>query len=102
MPALECAGLSAWYAAHPEIRRLEAIRDGEGLRVLVELEPAIDSDEIHPSWLANHDVWIDELEVLTREPVRLESLDESLAGAAGREARDLVAALCWRDPFFFP
>jgi len=43
------------------IRRLRAIRDTEGLRVLVQLEPALDSSAIHPAWMANRDVRIDEL-----------------------------------------
>ena len=54
MLAFECAFLSAWYSSRPELRRLRANRDTEGLRVL-------DSNEIHPAWLANRDVWIDEL-----------------------------------------
>ena len=61
MLALECAFLSAWYSSRPEIRRLRAIRDTEGLRVLVKLEPALDSSEIHLAWMANRDVWVAEL-----------------------------------------
>jgi hypothetical protein len=61
MLALECAVLSAWYSSRPEIRRLRAIRDTEGLRVLVKLEPALDSSETHLAWMANRDVWVDEL-----------------------------------------
>jgi hypothetical protein len=61
MLALECAFLSAWYSPRPEIRRLRAIRDTAGLRVPVQLEPALDSSEIRPGWMANREVWTDEI-----------------------------------------
>ena len=47
--------------------------------MLVQLEPALDSSETHPAWMANRDVWIDELRWLTGDAVRLEHMDESLA-----------------------
>jgi hypothetical protein len=46
----ESAVLSTWYSSRPEPRRLRAIGDTEGLRVLVHLEPALDSNEIHRAW----------------------------------------------------
>jgi hypothetical protein len=96
---LEPAILSAWYCSRPEVRRLLAIRDTEGLRVLVELEPALDSSEIHPAWMANRDEWTDELLWRTGTTVRLEHADESLAGEVDRGA--IVANLSWRDPSLF-
>ena len=55
------SGSVSCLATSAEIRRLWAIRDTEGLRVLVQLEPALDSSAIHPAWMANRDVRIDEL-----------------------------------------
>jgi hypothetical protein len=54
-------GSVSCLATSAEIRRLRAIRDTEGLRVLVLLEPALDRSAIHPAWMANRDVRIDEL-----------------------------------------
>jgi hypothetical protein len=97
----ESAALSAWYGSRPEIRRLWALRDSEGLRVLVHLEPAYDSDEINPAWVANRDVWIDELQSCTGSPVRLEHADEPFGDEAVTATRGvIVASLSWRDPSF--
>lgn len=97
MHSLESAVLSAWYCSRPEIRRLRAIRDAEGLRVLVELEPAQDSNETHPAWVANRHEWADELQWHTGSSIRLERAGELLADE-GRSLGDVVADLCWRDP----
>jgi hypothetical protein len=100
MLALESAVLSAWYCSRPEIRRLRAFRDTEGLRVLVELEPAQDSDETHPAWIANHHEWTDELCWHTGTAVRLERASEPIADDV--ESRGtIVADLSWRDPSSF-
>ena len=99
MRSLESAVLTAWYGARPEIRRLLAIRDAEGLRVLVRLEPANDSDEIHPAWLAKHDEWMDELQWHTGRAVRLERVDEMLDNDE-ESGGVVVADLAWRDPSF--
>jgi hypothetical protein len=97
---LESAVLSVWYCSRPEIRRLLAIRDSEGLRVLVELEPALDSNEIHPSWLANRTAWKDELQWHTGATVRLEYAGEPLADEV--ESRGIIVAeFSWRDPSSF-
>jgi hypothetical protein len=97
---LESSVLSAWYCGRPEIRQLLAIRDAEGLRVLVHVEPAQDSGEISPAWPANRDVWLDELQWHTGSTVRLELANESLADDADDDgARGVVvASLSWRDP----
>ena len=99
MATLESAALAAWYGSRPLIRRLCALRDTQGLRVLVHVERAFDSNEIHPAWIANRDVWIEELQSCTRSRVRLELAenpfgDEVVTGSAGV----IVAALSWRDP----
>jgi hypothetical protein len=96
---LESAVLSAWYCSRPEIRRLLAIRDPEGLRVLVELEPAQDSGEIHPAWVANRHEWTDELQWHTGSAIRLEHAHRFLAGEAASRGV-IVADLSWRDPSF--
>lgn len=100
MATQESAALAAWYGSRPVIRRLCALRDAKGLRVFVHVERAFDSQEIHPAWIVNRDVWIEELQASTGTRVQLEltenPFDEVLAGSAGV----IVAALSWRDPFF--
>ena len=97
----ESAALSAWYGSRPVIRRLFAVGDKEGLRVLVHVERTFDSNEIHPAWLANREVWIEELQLSTGSPVRLEHLGEQFGDAALTEAPGvIVAAPRWRDPTF--
>ena len=101
MVTRESAALSAWYNSRPEIRRLWALRDAQGLRVLVHVERALDSNEIHPAWMANRDVWIDELQLRTGTPVRLEHADEPFGDEVMTDAPGvIVAALSWRDPSF--
>jgi hypothetical protein len=96
---LESAVLSAWYSSRPEIRRLLAIRDTEGLRVLVELEPAQDSGEVNPAWMANRQTWADELQWHTGASVRLESLGgDDDVDTDGEEI--IIATLSWRAPSF--
>ena len=100
MFALESVVLTAWYCSRPEIRRLLAIRDTDGLRVLVQPEPAQDSSETHPAWMANRREWTDELCWHTGTPVRLERLDEGDEGESnGRPL--IVADLFWRNPSSF-
>jgi hypothetical protein len=97
----ESTALAAWYAAHPSVRRLWAIRDALGLRVLVTLEPTLDGDDTHPAWIANRHAWADELQLCTDHSVRLERLDESVfEGAPFDAASSIVATLSWRDPSF--
>ena len=101
MATLESAALAARYGSRPVIRRFCARRDTLGLRVFVHVEPAFDSNEIHPAWIANRDLWLEELQSCTGSRVRLELTenpfdDEVVTGSAGV----IVAALSWRDPFF--
>ena len=101
MVTRESAALSAWYNSRPEIRRLWALRDAQGLRVLVHVERALDSNEIHPTWMASCDVWMDELQLRTGSPVRLENADEPFGDEVVTDAPGvIVAALSWRDPSF--
>jgi hypothetical protein len=95
----ECAALASWYGSRPEIRRLLAMKDALGLRVLVDLEPTNDGNETDVAWLANHHAWIDELQLRIGSAVRLEHVDESFADDVETGARGvIVAALSWRDP----
>ena len=100
MLARQAAALSAWYGSRPEVRRLLAIRDAKGLHVLVQLEPAQDSNEVHPAWMANRNTWIAELQSHTGDVVRLEHSDEILEERAETDGTRgvIVAALSWRDP----
>jgi hypothetical protein len=67
--------------------------------VLVHVERALDSSEIHPAWVANRNVWIDELQVRTGSPVRLENADEPFGFEQVTDAPGaVVTALSWRDP----
>jgi hypothetical protein len=91
--------LAQWYAAHSAFRRLWAIKDPLGLRVIVMLEPTHDGDDIYPAWLANGHEWAHELQLRMAGPVQLEVVDEPSAAqfAAGTDGV-LVAELSWRDP----
>jgi hypothetical protein len=90
--------LAGWYAAHPVVRRLWAIRDSRRMRVIVALEPTLDGDDIYPAWLANGGEWTRELQSLMHEPVLLDVIDEPSLGefAAGMDGV-VVAKLFWRD-----
>ncbi len=97
----ESAALFVWYGSRPEIRQLVAIRDTQGLRVLIHLEPAVDSGEIHATWMAKRHAWISELQVHTGGAVRLELTESLLAGEVDTDEQDvIVASLFWRDPSF--
>lgn len=48
----ESAALAAWY--HPAVRHLWAIKNAQGLRVIVRLEPTLDGDDTLPGWIANN------------------------------------------------
>lgn len=99
MATIESAALAAWYSSCPVIRRLCALRETQGLRVLVHVERAFDSNEIHPVWIANRDVWVEQLQASTASRVQLELVenpigDELMTGSADA----IVAALSRRDP----
>jgi hypothetical protein len=87
--------LAEWYASHALVRRLWAIRDAEGLRVLVTLEPTPDGDDTQPAWIANREAWVHELQAYAGSTVRLEQIDHEVELEAESV---LVAAFSWRDP----
>jgi hypothetical protein len=89
--------LAEWYAAHSAIRRLWAIKESQGMRVIVTLEPTHDGNDIYPAWLANGNEWAHELEMRIGGPMQLEVTDEPLL-PAGVGGGVLVAELFWRDP----
>jgi hypothetical protein len=69
------AELAKWYATHPAVRRLWAIRAPQRMRVIVTLEPTHDGDDIYPAWLANGRQWVRELQSRIDGPVELEVMD---------------------------
>ncbi len=77
-----------FYCSRPEIRRLLALRDSAGLRVLVQLEPAQDSGEIHPVWIANRREWRDELQFHMCSVVRLERAELISCRRSAADQRD--------------
>jgi hypothetical protein len=91
--------LGEWYAAHPSVRRLWAIRESKRIRVIVTLEPTPDSDDLYPAWLANGHAWAHELQIRMEVPVHLEVMhDPALTALAAGIDGVLVAELLWRDP----
>jgi hypothetical protein len=92
------SALTQWYAAHSAFRRLWAIKESQGMRVIVMLEPTHDGDDIYPALLANGHDWARELELRVAGPVQLEVVDEPIAAetATGTDGV-LVAELFWRD-----
>jgi hypothetical protein len=91
------SSLAEWYAAHPAVRRLWAIREAHGLRVILTLEPTHDGDEIYPAWLANGQAWAHDLELRVDGPVELQVMHAPFPLELGVDGV-LVAELCWRDP----
>src|SRR6478736_4513 len=97
----EFEAIAARYDAHSSVRRLWAISDAFGLRVLVTLEPTHEDNDTLPAWLANCHAWAHELQSSTDQSVRLERLDApGFDGTASDAESTLVAALSWRDPYF--
>jgi hypothetical protein len=97
--------LTKWYAAHARVRRLWALRDSVGMRVIVTLQPTHDGDDIYPAWLAKAHEWAHELESLMEGPVQFEVMDEEVMDEPlHREfgAGVLVADLFWRDSSVLP
>jgi hypothetical protein len=97
----ESLALSAWYDAHPVVRRMWGVRDAEKLRVIVTLQPTVDDSDTHPAWLANGEAWVHELRSRTGSCVELELAEEPLLNEIETDAEgDVVVAMCWRDPVF--
>ena len=99
MATRESVALAAWYGSRTVIRRLCALRDTQGLRVLVHVERAFDGNGIHPAWIANRDVWIEELQSFTGSRMRLELVENPFGDEVVTDLGGvIVAALSWRDP----
>jgi hypothetical protein len=97
----ESLALAEWYDAHPAIRRLWGIREGQELRVIIALEPTNDGNDIAPPWLGNSDAWTRELDAATGASVRLELIDETREIEVDGECV-IVADLYWRDSTLIP
>lgn len=94
----ESLALARWYGTHPSIRRLVGITIGEGLRVIVAIDPTLDDDDILPVWLANTRIWTKELCMQTGRSVQLEvTQDLSADGVEVDPDSSLIADLFWRD-----
>jgi hypothetical protein len=95
--------LATWYDAHPSVRRLWGIREAQGLRVVISMEPTLDTDDVYPAWLANCQAWARELHALTGAPVRLQLVGSCPPeGIEVRAGSAIVADLYWRDATLIP
>lgn len=94
----ESLALATWYDAHPVIRRLWGIRDGQRLRVIVSVEPTLDDSDISPVWIGNSMSWARELRSSTGAVLQLELLDEPDSDGIEVDQDSIVVAdLFWRD-----
>lgn len=93
--------LADWYARHPVVLRLWAIRPysvGHAMRVILMLEPSIDGNEISPAWMAKGAAWARDLQHRLDGAVQLERLDGPLTEEFEIEGEGVLhASLCWRD-----
>jgi hypothetical protein len=97
----ESLALGAWYDRHAVVRRMWAIRSAGALRVIVSLEPTIDNSDTFPTWFANSDQWIRELQCCAEGDIELQLIDEPLAEEFETDVEgDIVVAMSWRDPTF--
>ena len=94
------AELVKWYASHSLVRHLWAIEASEAIRVVVTLEPTLDSDDTQPAWLANSWTWAQELRLRLQRTVHLELINEPSARveASCDGASALITEISWRDP----
>ena len=98
----EAEALADWYDAHPDVRRLWAIRDALALNVIVTLEPTVDNNDTSPPWFACGRRWASEIQSLTGNTVSLELLEEPLTSEIDIDFEgEIIAALSWRDPTSF-
>jgi len=94
----ESVALASWYDSQPAVQRLLGIKDAEKLRVIVALEPTLDSDDIYPVWFANARAWASELHLYTRRPVQLELVyGHPFDGIEIGAGSVIIADVFWRD-----
>lgn len=98
---LDVAVLAEWYASHSVVRRLWAIEEPAVIRIIVTLEPTLDSDDTEPAWLANSWRWAHELEFRAHRSVRLEMINDPSHIASVCDLNALIAAISWRDPEYW-
>ncbi len=95
----ESTAFAAWYASHPNVRHLWAIRDAHRLQVFVTLEPTHDDSDTCPAWFAHRNAWESELQLCTNLPVQLRRREEPAFDRARTDAASvIVVSLSWRDP----
>ena len=101
--------MAEWYSSEARVRSFWAFGEGDlpnsqqRIRVLVLLDPTIDSDETSPVWLANAESWSLQLERIVGHAAMLELVRVDAQLPEGRVARGdppLIAVLRWRDPVF--
>jgi hypothetical protein len=86
-------------AFHSKIRRLWAIENLRGIRVIVALEPTHDGNDTSPAWLANCHAWAIEMRLHLKRTIVLELIgDPSLEAIDIDGETVIVADLGWRDP----
>jgi hypothetical protein len=91
--------VARWYATHSAVRRLWAVEDAGGVRIIVKLEPTLDGDDIYPAWIANSHEWAHELQSRIGSPVTLQLMDELAFEAIELGAGSaIIADVYWRDP----
>lgn len=93
------AFLSRWYTSHAAVRRLWVCEEAGMLRVFVTLEPTLDGDDIHPTWLANGGAWANELQSCMDCTVQLMLVDGPDAATDRPHVGTVVHDLYWRDPY---
>ena len=95
----EFLALSAWYDAHPIVRRMWAIEEAHALRVIIMVEPTVDDSDTYPIWFANSRQWTHEMQAKTGRFVRLQLIDEPSADEIEVDAEgEIIVAVSWRDP----
>jgi hypothetical protein len=98
----QAEALAEWYDAHPAVRRLWAIKDQQGLSVILTLEPTMDGNDTYPAWLACSRAWMHEIQSVSGSAVQLELLDEPQVDEFEVDLEgEIVAAINWRDPTSF-
>lgn len=94
----ESLALARWYDTQPAVRRLWGIRGPRELRVIVMVEPTLDSDDSYPVWFGSAKAWAGELHVSIGGSVQLELIQESRLQTIELDAGSVIIAdIYWRD-----